>query len=144
MRAYRSQVPKGKEGSPVHQDKENLAKMGYQANQVFRAPLDPKEPKEILVLQALVFLGLRVKRGQEGCLVLQDPKEREDCLVLWERRDQKEISVFQDYRDPLGLQLKDFRVKMENQVLMGCQEQTESQDAMALRGTRVNLESATA
>lgn len=44
--------------------------MGYQANQVFTAPLDPKEPRESLVLQQLVFLGLRVKRGQEGCLDL--------------------------------------------------------------------------
>lgn len=49
-----------------------------------------------------------------------------------------------DHRDQRGLQLKDFRVKMENQVLMGCLELTESQDAMVLRGTRVNLESATA
>lgn len=70
MRAYRSQVPKGREGSLVHQDKEDLAKMDYQANQVFRAPLDPKEPGENVVLQVLVFLGLRVKRGQEGCLDL--------------------------------------------------------------------------
>lgn len=64
MRAYQSQVPKGREGSPVHQDKENLAKMGYQANQVFRAPLDSKELRENLVLEQLVFLGLKVKRGQ--------------------------------------------------------------------------------
>lgn len=63
---------------------------------------------------------------------------------MWERRDQKEIVVFLVHRDLWGLQLKDVRVKMENQVLMGCQEQTASQDATALRGTRVNLESATA
>lgn len=52
--------------------------------------------------------------------------------------------VFQDHRDPWDQQLKAPQVKMENQGLMGCQEQTESQDVMALRGTRVNLESAIA
>lgn len=144
MRAHRSQVPRGREGSPVYQDKESLAKMGYQGNQVFRALRDSKEPRESLVFQKLVFQGLRVKRGQEGCLDLQDLKGKEDCLALWERRDQKEISVCQGNKDPWGLQLKDLQVKTESQVLMGCQEPMESLDATALRGTRVNLESATA
>lgn len=144
VRAHRSQVPRGREGSLVHQDKENMAKMGYQGNQVFRALWDPKEPRENLVWQKLVFLGLREKRDQEGCLDLLDPKGREDCLAQWERKDQKEIPVLQEYKDPWGLQLKDLRVKMETQVVMGCQEQKESQDVMVLRGTRVNLESATA
>lgn len=70
MRAYPFQAPKGRGENPVHQDKENLAKMGYQANQVFKAPLDPKELRESLDLPLLVFLDLRVKRGQEGCLDL--------------------------------------------------------------------------
>lgn len=67
MKAYLSQVPKGRGENLVHQDKESLVKMGYQAYQVFRAPQVLKEPRVKLALQQLVFQDHRVKRDHEDC-----------------------------------------------------------------------------
>lgn len=51
---------------------------------------------------------------------------------------------FQDHRGQWALELQGPRAKMEPLALKDCQEPTADLDLMELKGTRVNLESATA
>lgn len=65
-------------------------------------------------------------------------------LVLKEKRDLKEMSGLLDHRGPRALEQWGPRVKMGPLAIKDCQELTADPDVMELRGTRVNLESATA
>lgn len=144
---YLCQDQREREETPVPQEMGSQAKMVNQAYQVFRGLLVLKAAWENLELLELAFQDHKAWRDQGGFRVsldLSDPQDYLAPLALQGKRGPEEMLGFQDCRGRWALEQQGPRVKTEPLALKDCPELTEDLDVMELRGTRANLESATA
>lgn len=141
------QAPKEREETLVLRETESPAKMGNRVCQVFRGPLVPKEARENADLQESASQDHKVRKDQEASQDLLDLSVSQEylaLLVLEGKRAPVEMPAFLDHRGQWGWEQQDLRVKMAPRARKEYRGRTAALDLMELRGTRVNLESATA